>query len=182
MGDSSASKRFRSFVILTLLGIFAAFLLGITSCSSGSEPETWRYSQFLQAVEQSQVETVIINPSRTQAIVETQDGERVLVNLPNDPDLVSILERNRVEIVVLPPTSNVGFDRVVPLLLLVGLLMSLFTGFLFWAWALVDCATKESSEDNTKIVWILVILLANWVGALIYIFVRKPERLRESRK
>jgi len=48
----------------------------------------------------------------------------------------------------------------------------------FWIWMIVDCATKEPSEGNDKIIWILVIILASWIGALIYYFVRRPERIR----
>jgi hypothetical protein len=48
----------------------------------------------------------------------------------------------------------------------------------FWIWMIVDCATKEPSEGNDKIIWILVILLTNWIGALIYFLVRRPERIR----
>jgi hypothetical protein len=50
---------------------------------------------------------------------------------------------------------------------------------IFWIWMLVDCATKEPSESNDKIVWILVILFTHWVGALIYFLVRRPERMRQ---
>ena len=48
----------------------------------------------------------------------------------------------------------------------------------FWIWMIVDCATKEPSEGNNKIIWILVIILTSWIGALIYYFVRRPERIR----
>ena len=48
----------------------------------------------------------------------------------------------------------------------------------FWVWMIIDCATKEPSEGNDKIIWILVIVLASWIGALIYYFVRRPERIR----
>jgi hypothetical protein len=51
--------------------------------------------------------------------------------------------------------------------------------FLFWLWMLVECATKEPATGNTKIVWILVILLANIVGAPLYFAVRRPQRWRE---
>lgn len=60
------------------------------------------------------------------------------------------------------------------LLLLIGLGM-----FIFWVWMLIDCATKESSQGNDKLVWIVVIALTNWIGALIYFFVRRPQRIRE---
>lgn len=48
----------------------------------------------------------------------------------------------------------------------------------FWLWMLIDCATKEPDQGNNKIVWILVIVLAGWIGALIYFFARRPERIR----
>lgn len=49
-----------------------------------------------------------------------------------------------------------------------------------WIWMLVDCATKESSTGNDKLVWILVIVLTHWIGALIYLLVRRPERIRQA--
>jgi prolipoprotein diacylglyceryltransferase len=61
--------------------------------------------------------------------------------------------------------------------LLLGLL-ALF-GFILWLWMLVDCATKESNEGNTKIVWIIIIVFTNIVGAVIYLLVRRPQRYRE---
>ena len=48
----------------------------------------------------------------------------------------------------------------------------------FWIWMLVDCLKNEKSEGNDKIIWTLVIILTNWIGALIYFFVRRPERKR----
>ena len=51
---------------------------------------------------------------------------------------------------------------------------------LFWIWMLVDCATKESSEGKDKLVWIVIILFANLLGALIYFVVRRPVRIAES--
>jgi len=50
--------------------------------------------------------------------------------------------------------------------------------FAFWIWMLVDCLKHESSEGNDKLVWALVIVLTNWIGALIYFFVRRGERRR----
>lgn len=48
-----------------------------------------------------------------------------------------------------------------------------------WIWMIVDCAKHEKSEGNEKIVWILVIVLAGWIGALVYLFARRPTRKRE---
>lgn len=49
---------------------------------------------------------------------------------------------------------------------------------LFWVWVLIDCVTKESSEGNDRIVWLLIILFAPVIGALVYYFVRRPERIK----
>lgn len=51
-------------------------------------------------------------------------------------------------------------------------------GTILWVWVLVDCATKEPSEGNDKIIWILVILLTHLIGALIYLLVRRPQRIQ----
>ena len=59
-------------------------------------------------------------------------------------------------------------------LALVGLALTVF-----WIWMLVDCATKEPSAGNEKIVWILVIIFTHWLGALIYFLVRRPQRKKE---
>jgi predicted cation transporter len=65
----------------------------------------------------------------------------------------------------------------------VGLLFFLFFGVLgvgatiLWIWMLIDCATKEPSDGNDKIIWMLVILFTHVIGALIYYFVRRPQRI-----
>lgn len=51
---------------------------------------------------------------------------------------------------------------------------------IFWIWAILDCARYESPDDNDKIVWILIILLLHWLGALLYTLVRRPERIAGS--
>ncbi|MDK2973406.1 MAG: hypothetical protein PWP23_3161 [Candidatus Sumerlaeota bacterium] len=49
----------------------------------------------------------------------------------------------------------------------------------FWIWMLVDCATKEPSTGNDKLIWILVIIFLQGIGALLYFFIRRPTRIRE---
>ena len=51
-------------------------------------------------------------------------------------------------------------------------------GTILWVWMLIDCATKEPSEGNDKIIWMLVILFTHVIGALIYYFVRRPQRMQ----
>ncbi|MBT3295011.1 MAG: PLDc_N domain-containing protein [Verrucomicrobia bacterium] len=50
---------------------------------------------------------------------------------------------------------------------------------IFWIWMLVDCATKEPAEGNDKLTWVLIIVLTHWIGALIYLLVRRPKRIEE---
>ncbi|HPA47395.1 MAG TPA: PLDc N-terminal domain-containing protein [bacterium] len=57
-------------------------------------------------------------------------------------------------------------------------LILLFVGSLvFWIWMIIDCAMNEPSEGNDKIIWILIIVLVQIIGALIYFFVRRPRRM-----
>jgi len=52
-------------------------------------------------------------------------------------------------------------------------------GTILWIWTIVDCATKEPSEGNDKIIWIIVVVFTHWIGSLIYIFVRRPQRIQQ---
>jgi hypothetical protein len=52
-------------------------------------------------------------------------------------------------------------------------------GTIFWIWMLIDCATKEPSSGNDKLIWILIIVFTHLIGALIYFLVRRPKRIRE---
>ena len=72
-------------------------------------------------------------------------------------------------------TSNVAIS-LAPLLFIGMVFIFGVLGTLFWIWMLVDCATKEPSQGNDKIVWILVIALTHWLGALIYFLIRRPQR------
>ena len=48
-----------------------------------------------------------------------------------------------------------------------------------WIWMIVDCATNEAPEGNEKLVWILVIVMTGFIGALIYLLARRPKRIRQ---
>ena len=73
-------------------------------------------------------------------------------------------------------------DQSLPFIPLLFILMAAGVGLLtfgFWVWALVDCLTKEPAKGNDKIIWILVIVLLGGLGAIIYFFVRRPQRIKE---
>lgn len=69
-----------------------------------------------------------------------------------------------------------GLQELWPLLF-VGCCLLVFLPF--WAWMIVECITKEPKEGNDRLLWLLVLLLANWIGALIYFLARRPARIRE---
>jgi len=48
-----------------------------------------------------------------------------------------------------------------------------------WIWMLVEVLTRETDEGNSRLVWALVIVFTRWVGALIYLLVRRQERIRK---
>jgi hypothetical protein len=52
-------------------------------------------------------------------------------------------------------------------------------GFCFWLWMLIECATKESNQGNDRLVWVVIIVFTSIVGALVYCFVRRPQRYAE---
>ena len=47
--------------------------------------------------------------------------------------------------------------------------------FAFWLWMLIDAITKAPSEGNTRLIWILVIIFAGIIGAIIYFFMQRPK-------
>ena len=58
----------------------------------------------------------------------------------------------------------------------VSILLSILS-LALWIWMLVDCITNEPSGDNEKVIWILVLVFLQALGAIIYYFVRRPQRL-----
>ncbi|PIN94139.1 hypothetical protein COU54_00210 [Candidatus Pacearchaeota archaeon CG10_big_fil_rev_8_21_14_0_10_31_24] len=57
-----------------------------------------------------------------------------------------------------------------------GFLLAIVIGvlfFVFWVWMIVDCAQRKFNSDGERIAWILVVILASWIGSLIYYFVIK---------
>ncbi len=67
----------------------------------------------------------------------------------------------------------------IPELLILSFLAFGIGGTILWVWMLADCATKESSEGNEKLTWVLIIVLTHCIGALLYLLVRRPTRIRE---
>jgi hypothetical protein len=52
--------------------------------------------------------------------------------------------------------------------------------FGFWVWMLIDAATKCPKQDNTQLVWIIIIIFVGPLGALIYLIVQRPKNPKTS--
>lgn len=69
---------------------------------------------------------------------------------------------------------------------IVPILAILFFGMIglaflaFWIWMLIDCIKFEPDEGNNKLIWVLVIIFTQLLGAIIYYFVQRRERLRKQ--
>jgi len=121
------NKRWRNAGLYALLAIVVIALATAVFDKQPQTRETWRYSEFISQVEKNNVNKVSLSSDRSRALVQSEDGSRVLVNLPSDPELINILTRNQVDISVLPATDGNDFwlravsSLFFPVLLLVGL-------------------------------------------------------------
>ena len=120
------NKRWRNAGLYALLAIVVIALATAFFDKQPQTRETWKYSTFIQEVENNQVERVSLSADRSKALVTAEDGSKVMVNLPPDPGLIDILSENNVDISVMPQ-SDEGFwfkalsSLFFPILLLVGL-------------------------------------------------------------
>ena len=66
----------------------------------------------------------------------------------------------------------------------VGLLVLMGVLFLFFFWflMLIDCLKRDFKKDNEKLVWVLVILFLQMVGALLYYFIVKVQDKKNKKK
>jgi cell division protease FtsH len=120
------NKKWRNAGLYALLAIVVIALATAFLDKPSQSRDTWKYSKLINEVESGKIETVKLSADRTRALVTAQDGQQVLVNLPNDPQLISILANNGVDISVLPQSDESFWFRALsslffPVLLLVGL-------------------------------------------------------------
>ena len=54
--------------------------------------------------------------------------------------------------------------------------------FVFWILMIIDCASRNFRKDSDKIVWILVIIFLNLLGASIYYFAVKINEKKKLKK
>ncbi|MEL7034213.1 MAG: ATP-dependent zinc metalloprotease FtsH3 [Cyanobacteria bacterium J06592_8] len=120
------NKRWRNAGLYALLAIVVIALATAFFDKQPQTRETWKYSTFIQEVENNQVDRVSLSADRSKALVTTEEGSKIMVNLPPDPGLINTLTDNNVDISIMPQ-SDEGFwfkalsSLFLPILLLVGL-------------------------------------------------------------
>jgi hypothetical protein len=71
------------------------------------------------------------------------------------------------------------FAVLVLVFVLVGL-----AGTVFWIWSLVDLLRRPDQQyaaaGQSKVVWLLVVLIGHFIGALIYLLVARPQLERAA--
>ena len=105
---SKNNKKWRNAGLYTLLVIV---VIALTTAFLDKKPqgkESWRYDEFINRVESNAVSTVQLSADRSKAIATDANGDRIVVNLPDDPQLIDILADNHVDISVLPQNDD-GF-------------------------------------------------------------------------
>ena len=122
------NKKWRNAGLYVLLAIVVVALGTAFFDQQPNTSQSWPYSRLIDEVQNNKVATVKISADRTKAQVvpNSTDGTPIMVNLPNDPQLIDILSDNGVDIAVLPQGDEGWLFRALssllfPILLLVGL-------------------------------------------------------------
>jgi cell division protease FtsH len=120
------NKKWRNAGLYVLLAIVVVALGTAFLDKQPQTRQTWPYSKLIDEVEAGKIENVKISADATKAVVTDSEGNPILVNLPNDPQLLDILSKNNVDIVVRPQNDEGVWFRALsslffPILLLVGL-------------------------------------------------------------
>jgi cell division protease FtsH len=120
-------KRWRNVGLYALL-FLVVVLVATTYIDDRSQTrhETWRYSDFIRNVERQRVTKVQISPDRASAVVTDAEGNKIDVNLADDPGLIDTLTKNDVDISINPGAPDnlvlrTASSFLLPVILLVGL-------------------------------------------------------------
>ncbi len=115
------SKFFRNVSFYLLIIIIAISIIDYYSSKTTTKQEV-SYSQFVQQVQDKQVERVTIVDNLIKG--KLKDGQEFTTITPNDPILINLLRDNGVDIKAeqppQPPWWTTIFSSILPMLLLIG--------------------------------------------------------------
>ena len=122
------NKRWRNIGLYVLIVVVVIFVGSafFDKPSPTKSSRTLRYSDFIEAVQENQISRVLISPDKGTAQIVESDGNRALVNLAPDQQLLQLLTDNDVDIAVQPttqanPLQQAATSLIFPILLLGGL-------------------------------------------------------------
>ena len=122
------NKRWRNIGLYVLIVVVVIFVGSafFDKPSPTKSSRTLRYSDFIEAVQEKQISRVLISPDKGTAQIVESDGNRALVNLAPDQQLLQLLTDNDVDIAVQPttqanPLQQAASSLIFPILLLGGL-------------------------------------------------------------
>ena len=101
------NKRWRNIGLYVLIVVVVIFVGSafFDKPSTTKASRSLRYSEFIEAVQEKQISRVLISPDKGTAQIVESDGNRALVNLAPDQELLQTLTDNGVEIAVQPTTQ-----------------------------------------------------------------------------
>ena len=70
----------------------------------------------------------------------------------------------------------------IPCCLAVVVVLLVIGSLAFWIWCIFDVATREPAGEPNKVLWLLLVILLYPLGAILYLLVRRPERLKQYGK
>jgi len=93
------NKRWRNIGLYVLIVVVVIFVGSafFDKPSPTRASRTLRYSDFIEAVQEKQVSRVLISPDKGTAQIVESDGNRALVNLAPDQELLKLLDSNQVK-------------------------------------------------------------------------------------
>ncbi|AKF24868.1 hypothetical protein YH65_05305 [Sulfurovum lithotrophicum] len=59
---------------------------------------------------------------------------------------------------------------------MIGMLIGLAV-FIFWLWALIDIVKSDFKDSATKIIWFILVFFLYFLGAAIYYFFGKDQKI-----
>ena len=66
-----------------------------------------------------------------------------------------------------------ALEAIIVLFFFALIFLLIIGSFVFWIWMLVDCARRDYKKSDEKLIWVLIIVFAQIIGAIIYYFVIK---------
>ena len=66
-----------------------------------------------------------------------------------------------------------ALEAIIVLFFFALILIASIGSLVFWIWMLVDCVRRDYKKNDEKLIWVLIIVFAQIIGAIIYYFVIK---------